>query len=155
MTDLVRRLEIPTCGCSVVPIPCSCTEPCDCPVRLPPPCSHILSADHGLTCAEWAELLIAAAPDQYLEPPPPPAPALVLSRPARVAVKAQRRAQRVGLRHPGDLHPGQAEHVGLHAHFAANGRPVDFDLVCSQDEDDAEVDPIGDWKPFWMRQEEP
>lgn len=104
---LLVRLEIPDrCACPPAtrkPLPCSCDEPCDCPVHLPPPCGHILARDHALSLAEWAELLVLVLPEDYTEPPPPTAPALALTRAARQAVYAERLEGGRHLYHDRDL----------------------------------------------------
>lgn len=58
--------------------------------------------EHGLTCLEWAALLLVADAREYREPPLPTGPAVALTAEARVEVYRQRAARKQSLYHPGD-----------------------------------------------------
>lgn len=129
---LLARLEIPDCGCGTE-LPCGCRrrqagEACDCPSLLSPPCHHILARDHGLAFADWIELLWAARPKEYREPPPPAKPHRVLQREAKVAVLAARRAAGVALRHPQDLDALDVDRLGRTLELLGNRHPVECGL---------------------------
>lgn len=71
-----------------------------------PRCQHVRAARyHGLSLAEWAELLWDAWPADYQDPPTPDAPTWVLSQPARVEVYRQRHAAGQHISHPLDVNP--------------------------------------------------
>lgn len=162
LRTLAVRLEIPDCACPqcrAKPIPCGCDGPCSCPVRLPPPCDRITSHTHTLTLAEWSELLAYVDPESHLDPPPPHAPALVMTRQARVEVMARRQRERRGLYHPGDLYREPVPDVHTVPVRRANGRWVEEELEAretAEDPDDeidldAELAALEDWRPWWAR----
>lgn len=64
----------------------------------------------------------------YAEPPPPKTPARVLSREARVALKAARYERGEGLHSPEDLDESAIDRLGRTVNNAANGRPMTGDL---------------------------
>jgi hypothetical protein len=117
LRELLRQLEIPDCGCKAVYAPCRCPDRprCDCPPKLyGEPCPHTKAKDHGLSLAEWAELLRAhnarvirpgedgAEKDGYGDPNPD-APAVALTREARLAVMERRAAEGRPLKNPDDV----------------------------------------------------
>lgn len=86
LRKLALSLDLPDCNCKPDEV-----------------CPHVaLAPDHDLNLEEWAELLQRVFPGQFTEPPPPSAPAVALSRQARVAVLEERRARRMALWHPLD-----------------------------------------------------
>ena len=101
----LAELEVLDCDCWEEQ-PCLCLEyqhngACTCP-RYPYPCLHVLAISHDLPFEEWSALLLSAGPAAYQEPPPPQSPAKCLTREARVALLAQRRALGFGLWHSSD-----------------------------------------------------
>ena len=139
---LLRQLEVPDCGCKVHYLPLcqlgggsGCRErrqdgECDCAWLPGPPCEHIAAInpdDSPLSLDEWAELLHALDPEDYDDPPPPAAPALVVSRQARVAVYAERHGPDPDLAafhlyHPEDLARETPEHLAGRLTPRRNGR---------------------------------
>lgn len=120
----VSSLDVPDCDCDVY-ARCDCTDRrhCDCPAILSQPCEHVRAAvDHGLSLAEWTELLMAASGD-YADRPLPAAASAVLTRESRIAVMAARQAAGLALRHPGDLwvQDCQSEAVAIRAERSRNG----------------------------------
>lgn len=126
----LARMEIPDCPCPRKPLPCGCpdeveTGSCDCPVRLPSPCEHMLETTHDASLEEWAEMLLAAD-EAHDEPGPPLAPQVALTRDARVDVMAKRFRNGVGLRHPEDILDDEEhfDHQGIEVELTAgNFRP--------------------------------
>lgn len=114
------------------------SETCECPMTPGDPCIHVKTASVGwpkdpqsnrsLTHKAWAELLALAYPEEYAERPPPLEPAKALDRESRVDLKAWRRRRGLGLWHPGDLDPEEADKVGREQEMTDNGRPRDVGL---------------------------
>jgi hypothetical protein len=98
----LERRDTGRCWCRK--LPCRHAKGhCECP-RIPgPPCRHVQATDHGLSVAEWAELLLALLPADYREPPPPAAGSSVLTRQARVALRVNRQRAGQALWHADDL----------------------------------------------------
>lgn len=137
-------MEIPDCKCRTVFRPwcqlsggAGCPDrqtqgECDCP-RLPgPPCEHVRAIDADdfpLTLDEWGELLSLYEPQDYDDPPPALAPAIVVSRQARIAVYAERHGADPDvalfhLYHPDDLAQAPPEHLAGRLTPRRNGRPA-------------------------------
>lgn len=107
---LLEQLDIPDCTCDE------------------PHCPHLDQFLHDfdadtfpLTLDEWAELQRAVDPQSFSDPPLSPAPAVALSRVARVAVYEQRRAAGTGLWHRGDLWRHAPDTLSMSAHRQRNG----------------------------------
>lgn len=103
---LGRRLiaaEIPDCECDDELLGCGCDGPCDCPTLLPPPCEHVLEAEHTLSVARWAVLLRCYDPQGYDDPPTAPGASSALTRAARLAVMEERAEDGYEPCHPLDL----------------------------------------------------
>lgn len=79
------------------------------------------TADHGLSCEEWALLLLHLDPRQYRDRPPPDSPAVAMTTEARVEVYRQRARARVGLYHAADSWRGEAQRTGVEAGRGPNG----------------------------------
>jgi hypothetical protein len=71
---------------------------------------------HALSLDEWAELLWATWPEEYVEPPLPEKQELVLSREGRALTMAIRARAGCALRHPDDARD---------EYYDLLGRPVD------------------------------
>lgn len=139
LRGLLAAIDVPDCGCPL-DLSCPCGESCppgaDCPCcrgecdhppsLFQPPCRHVLACTCSLTLEEWAKLVAAADRAE----PPEPAPALVLSREARVAVLARRHGRGEGLWSRHDLMPEDVDHLGQTIRLTAgNNRPKGDKLV--------------------------
>lgn len=119
-TDPLKWLEIPepgSCGCPWKPEKCDCVGPCECPLIVPPPCCHVLAADHKVPFGEWLAMLADSpiAPghiDSYVDPPTPANPMFVMDRADRVRIMARRRREGDHLRHPDDLNAEDFKRAG-------------------------------------------
>ena len=122
---ILRWMEVPemeAChvrGCPVKPLRCFCWDACrapdddespagprgtcDCPVRPPPPCEHVLSRDHDMAINRWARLLELVWPDEYVEPPRGKPAKRIIGREARVSLLTDRREAGLSLWHPADV----------------------------------------------------
>lgn len=141
---VLASLDVPACGCPTAPLPCPCPRckacrkkhpdrkqaaDCEaCPI-LPPPCEHILDADHRLDCKAWAALLAKYDAD-YREPPRPASP--TAARPgseAKIEMMAARHARGEHLYHVHDVK--DLEGVGSVGHRAQNGRELEMSEAIS------------------------
>lgn len=115
---LLARLEVPPCNC-----PVAWVESEDGPTLLP--CAHVRAAlDHGLSLAEWAELLAAGDPKEYADRPPADEPTRTVSQAARVRVYARRVRAGRAIWHPGDLPTDTAHIVRTSGDLRSNGTRV-------------------------------
>lgn len=131
---LVRRLEIPDCGCPVF-VNCdadNCHDyrkhgRCDCRVRLLPPCPHVRAAGHFYSVEEWETILLQFARREYADPPPPACYTKAVTRAARVSALADRESQKVGLWHPADIIAGMTDKLGMRVSpGGSRSRPIGF-----------------------------
>ena len=152
LARMLRRLEIPECGCPVKWMPlCAVTDrrgcaerqrrgACDCPRAPDAPCQHILSINpetFPYTLDEWADLLGFLNPAEYADPSPPAPLGDVVSRQARVAVM-ELRHPRQHLYHSADEWRREdwvIDRLGQMLRQRVNGRPAAGELAieCEQE----------------------